>query len=165
MIQFTYKGKTYNVVNHATVTDRLKQRELLELPLEGWKVLLEAVNGRADMLSLTEVLAAKVEAYESEVTHKFTYKGEELWWDKITRLSFMNLANCSYDNLLLIINKKHFEINPTVLKNLLIRLEVYSHNCFVQTQQHLQNINKLQTIEDVINYDYTLGYPKKIEIE
>jgi len=83
------------------------------------------------MLALTEVLAAKVKVYESEVTHKFKYKGEELWWDMVTRLGLMNLANCSHDNLLVIINKKHFEINPTVLKNLLTRLEVYSHKCFV----------------------------------
>ena len=45
MIQFTYNNITYNVANHATIADRLKQRELLELPLEGWKELLTLVNG------------------------------------------------------------------------------------------------------------------------
>ena len=165
MIQFTYNGVTYNVVNHATLEDRLKQRELLELPLEGWKILLEAVNGKADKWSMLEVLTAKIKTYESEVAHEFVYKGEKLWWDKNMRLGLVNLANSSYDSIALVVNNKIFEVNPTVLKNLLTKLEVYSHKCYVQTQIHLQEINKLQTIEDIINYDYTLGYPKKIEIE
>ena len=40
MIQFVYNNITYNIANRATIKDRLKQRELLELPLEGWKELL-----------------------------------------------------------------------------------------------------------------------------
>ena len=163
MIQFTYKGKTYNVVNHATVTDRLKQRELFELPLEGWKLLFTAVNGKADVESLRQVLVAKVNKLED--SKEFEYKGEKLWWDKNTRAGLINLANSSYDNVALLINNKIMEVNPTVLKNLLTKLEVYSSKVFITTHKHLQDIDKLQTIVDVLNYDYTLGYPEKIVIE
>ena len=48
MIKFTYNNITYNVANHATIADRLKQRELLELPLEGWKELLSLFNVNAE---------------------------------------------------------------------------------------------------------------------
>lgn len=163
MIQFTYKGKTYNVVNHATVTDRLKQRELFELPLEGWKLLFTAVNGKADVESLRQILVAKVSKLED--SKEFEYKGEKLWWDKNTRAGLINLANSSYDNVTLLINNKIMEVNPTALKNLLTKLEVYSSKVFITTYKHLQDINKLQTIGDILNYDYTLGYPEKIVIE
>lgn len=163
MIQFTYNGITYNVANHATIEDRLKQRELFELPLEGWKLLFTAVNGKADVESLRQVLIAKVNKLED--SKEFEYKGEKLWWDKNTRAGLINLANSSYDNVALLINNKIMEVNSTVLKNLLTKLEVYSSKVFITTHKHLQNIDKLQTIGDILNYDYTLGYPEKIVIE
>lgn len=163
MIQFTYNEVTYNVANHATIEDRLKQRELFELPLEGWKLLFTAVNGKVDIESLRQVLIAKVNKLED--SKEFEYKGEKLWWDKNTRAGLINLANSSYDNVALLINNKIMEVNPTVLKNLLTKLEVYSSKVFIITHKHLQDIDKLQTIGDVLNYDYTLGYPEKIVIE
>ena len=163
MIQFIYNGVTYNVANRATIADRLKQRELLELSLEGWKELLKIVNGKADEESLRQVLIGKVQ--DKEDSKEFVYKGEKLWWDKNTRAGLVNLANSSYDNVALLINNKIMEFNPTVLKNLLNKLEVYSSKVLITTHEHIQKIEKLQTLEDILNYDYTLGYPEKVVIE
>ena len=163
MIQFIYNGVTYNVANRATIKDRLKQRELLELSLEGWKELLKIVNGKADEESLRQVLIGKVQ--DKEDSKEFVYKGEKLWWDKNTRAGLVNLANSSYDNVALLINNKIMEFNPTVLKNLLNKLEVYSSKVLIATHEHIQKIEKLQTLEDILNYDYNLGYPEKVVIE
>jgi hypothetical protein len=43
-------------------------------------------------------------------------------------------------------------------------LEVYAGKCFVNTTQHLLAIKELRTVEDVVNYDYTSGYPNKITL-
>ena len=43
-----------------------------------------------------------------------------------------------------------------------IELEVYAGKCFTTTAQHLQNIKQLDTIEDLLKYDYTAKYPNKI---
>ena len=163
MIQFTYNGVTYNVAAHATITDRLKQRELFELPLEGWKELFVITNGRADTESLRTVLKAKVQNIED--SKEFEYKGEKLWWDKNTRAGLVNLVNSTSENISIVANDKIIEIAPEVLKDLLNTLEVYSSKCFVQTYKHLELIDKLQTLEDILNYDYTLGYPEKVVIE
>jgi len=163
MIQFTYDGITYNVANHATIADRLKQRELFELPLEGWKELFTLVNGVADIESLRTVLRAKINKMED--SKEFIYKGNTLWWDKATRAGLINLANSSFEDIQILIGSEFVDFNPTVLKNLLTKLEVYSSKCFVATHQHLINIEKLNTIEDIINYNYTLGYPEKVVIE
>lgn len=163
MIQFNYNDATYNVANRATIQDRLKQRELLELPLEGWKELLKLVNGSEDIESLRQVLIAKVQ--DKEDSKEFEYKGEKLWWNKNTRAGLINLANSTSEVIPIIINNKIIEFEPEVLKNLLNTLEVYSSKCFVQTYKHLELINKLQTLEDILNYDYTLGYPDKVVID
>ena len=36
---------------------------------------------------------------------------------------------------------------------------------YVQTQKHLIAVDSLKTPEEVINYDYTTGYPEKIVLE
>ena len=162
MIQFVYNNITYNIANRATIKDRLKQRELLELPLEGWKELLTLVNGKYDIESLRQVLIGKVNYIED--SKEFEYKGENLWWDKNTRAGLINLVNSTSEDLSILINNKIFKISSESLKNILAQLEVYSSKCYVKTHEHLNNINQLKTVEEIINYDYTLGYPNKVVI-
>ena len=163
MIQFTYNGVTYNVANRATIADRLKQRELLELPLEGWKELLALVNGKADEESLRQVLIGKVKNLED--SKEFEYKGKKLWWNKNTRAGLLNLANSSTDNVAILIGDDVVSFNLESLKDLLAQLEVYSSKCLIVTHKHIKAIEKLQTFEDILKYDYTLGYPDKVVIE
>ena len=163
MIQFTYNNITYNVANHATIADRLKQRELLELPLEGWKELLALVNGKADEESLRQVLIGKVKNIDN--SKEFEYKGKKLWWDKSTRAGLLNLANSSTDNVAILIGDDIISFNLESLKDLLAQLEVYSSKCLIVTHKHIKAIEKLQTFEDILKYNYTLGYPDKVVIE
>ena len=163
MIQFTYNNITYNVANHATIADRLKQRELLELPLEGWKELLALVNGKADEKSLRQVLIGKVKNIDN--SKEFEYKGKKLWWDKSTRAGLLNLANSSTDNVAILIGDDIISFNLESLKDLLAQLEVYSSKCLIVTHKHIKAIEKLQTFEDILKYNYTLGYPDKVVIE
>ena len=163
MIQFTYNNITYNVANHATIADRLKQRELLELPLEGWKELLTLVNGKVDEESLRQVLIGKVKNIDN--SKEFKYKGKKLWWDKSTRAGLLNLANSSTDNVAILIGDDIISFNLESLKDLLAQLEVYSSKCLIVTHKHIKAIEKLQTFEDILKYNYTLGYPDKVVIE
>ena len=163
MIQFTYNNITYNVANHATIADRLKQRELLELPLEGWKDLLTLVNGKVDEESLRQVLIGKVKNIDN--SKEFEYKGKKLWWDKSTRAGLLNLANSSTDNVAILIGDDIISFNLESLKDLLAQLEVYSSKCLIVTHKHIKAIEKLQTFEDILKYNYTLGYPDKVVIE
>ena len=163
MIQFTYNNITYNVANHATIADRLKQRELLELPLEGWKELLTLVNGKVDEESLRQVLIGKVKNIDN--SKEFECKGKKLWWDKSTRAGLLNLANSSTDNVAILIGDDIISFNLEFLKDLLAQLEVYSSKCLIVTHKHIKAIEKLQTFEDILKYNYTLGYPDKVVIE
>lgn len=165
MILFTYNNKTYKLFDHASISDRFKQRELAELPLDGWKELLLAVNGVVDRDSLKEVLINKVNIIEENKS--FTYKGETSWWNKNERAGLLNMANSwpIGTPLSVIINGKKFEMAPETLKTMLSLIEVYSALTFVNTNEHITKIKMLPTMEDVLNYDYTTGYPNKVIID
>ena len=51
------------------------------------------------------------------------------------------------------------------VKQFILQIEAYAYKCYVITAKHLQSAQSLQTIEDVINYDYKAGYPEKITLE
>jgi hypothetical protein len=48
---------------------------------------------------------------------------------------------------------------------MLYAIEVYASKCYDNTQYHISQVNKLDNIEDLKNYDYTTGYPEKLIFE
>ena len=77
----------------------------------------------------------------------------------------MNLSNSSLIDIDLVLGDEVISLSPLKLKGLLLKLEDYSHKCFVNTFKHLIVIKDLKNIEDIINYDYTTGYPEKVILE
>ncbi len=48
-------------------------------------------------------------------------------------------------------------------KDMLARIEQYASECQNTTEKHLAAVEKLETVEDVCDYDYTAGYPEMID--
>ena len=46
---------------------------------------------------------------------------------------------------------------------MLSALELYALDCYNKTAEHKANVQNLSSIEEVHNYDYTQGYPNKLE--
>ena len=112
------------------------------------------------------ILKAKINLYDkSEKINSFIFKEKNLWLDKATRVGLMHLANCSTEDIQLILGDQILTCSPDFVKEFLTRLEVYAGKCYVQTQKHLIAVDSLKTPEEVINYDYTIGYPEKIVLE
>lgn len=112
------------------------------------------------------ILLEKIKLYDSsEKVNSFLIDGTPFWLDKATRVGLMHLANCSSDNVQLVLGDKIVTFPVELAKNFLARLEVYAGQCYLQTQKHLLAVKELNTLEDVINYDYTTGYPDKIVLE
>lgn len=51
-----------------------------------------------------------------------------------------------------------------VWKQMLNQLEVYAGDALNVTEQHRTNINALTTVEEVENYNFTVGYPQKLAL-
>jgi hypothetical protein len=45
---------------------------------------------------------------------------------------------------------------------MLFAIEVYASSCYDMTQYHLAQVNELEDINEIENYDYTTGYPEKL---
>ena len=112
------------------------------------------------------ILEAKIKLYDSsEDVNSFLIGDKSFWLDKATRVGLMHLANCSSEDLQLVLGDQVMTFPVNFAKDFLARLEVYASKCYLQTQKHLINVKELHTIEDILNYDYTTGYPEKITLE
>ena len=76
----------------------------------------------------------------------------------------MHLANCSTDTLQLVLGNQILTIPVDMAKQFLAQLEVYAGKCYLQTQKHLLALKDLRTIDDIMNYDFTAGYPEKLSL-
>ena len=60
-----------------------------------------------------------------------------------------------YDNM-------QFPLSLENAMHMLYAIEVYASACYDNTQLHLSNVDKLETIDEIKNYDYIKGYPEKL---
>ena len=75
----------------------------------------------------------------------------------------LQLAESIFDEIYSL--NSFIKISKNELQNLLNQLEIYANKCFVNTQRHLNAIETLNTPLELIEYNYTLGYPDKVVIE
>lgn len=66
------------------------------------------------------------------------------------------------DELSLYIGENLFTIPTQQAELMLAQIQLYADNCFMVTKTHKINIENLDTVEAVQNYDFTQGYPEKI---
>lgn len=164
-IQVTYNGKSYFINKTDTLKSMLSREELLQLPMKTWVELLNLKDGRYYLSTLLTIIVALIKAYDkSSNVNSFYYKGKEYWLDKNTRVGLQNLANCSSNNMSLVLEDTIVELSIDKAKSFLSKLEEYAGKCYINTTKHLLAIKDFKTVEDVINYDYTTGYPDKITL-
>lgn len=162
-MEFKYNNISYWISKQDTIADLLKRKDLISFPLSVWKDLLEQCYQRVNNSMLLKILKAKIDNYDiSSEVNSFLINGNKFWLDKNTRVGLMHLANCSLDTVQLVLGDQILTIPVDIAKNFLQQLEVYAGQCYLQTQKHLLAIKELKTVEDIINYDYTKGYPEKI---
>ena len=91
------------------------------------------------------------------------------WLDRDTRVSLMNSTqiqkSLSLNNTTLWFGEVSIEIPCDLAINLLSQLEVYALACYNKTAEHKANVMKLTEIDEMISYDYKVGYPDKLKLE
>lgn len=165
-MKIVYNNKTYHFNQYQTLDDLLKQKSFLELPLREWvKVLLEK-EGSYSLATLQKILLAKINYYDnSEHVNSFVFKGHSCWLDKNTRVGLVNLANSTSEPISLYLDPDFIELGPEQVRQYLAQIEVYASKCYVNTQKHLKYAKELRTESEMLDYDYTTGYPEKITLE
>ena len=139
---------------------------------DGWEIYERPIY----VPTLEEIMANKVEeilAYDSsEAVNEFTICGQSVWLDKATRagLKLKFEAEAQYAKSIgnespmteLWYGVQRFELPLADAEQILLALEYYASRCYNNTQSHIAEVQKLDTIEAVEAYDYAIGYPAKL---
>lgn len=159
-------GNSYTLYKYQNLDQLLEEASTQLLSLTQWSQLITRLYGSTFPKNLRKVLTYKINQYDkSPEVNSFTYNNNSYWFDKDTRVGLMNLANCSGESMEIVLGDNIIKISTEKFKKFLQQLEVYAAKCFVNTQKHLNEHKKLNTIEELVDYDYTSGYPEKITLE
>ena len=156
-----YNNTEYNIPNYLNQIE--EKGDLMNLPLEVWLEYFTKLTGQGDVIFMKKILKYQIMKQDSKV-NVFSFRGKDYWWDKNTRIGLDRLANSGKDSYEIVFGTDIIEISKNELQNLLNQLEIYANKCFINTQRHLNTIENLNTPLELIEYDYTLGYPNKVVI-
>ena len=103
---------------------------------------------------------------KSNSVNSFDLLGKSMWLDKSTRVGLFNSISIEKqagksDTVLWYDAIKYIIPIPDALA-MLNALELYALNCYNVTQEHIAAVRSLQSIEEIENYDYKVGYPVKL---
>lgn len=110
----------------------------------------------------------KIDEYDTSVNvNSFKLNGIDVWLSKDTRVGLMNSISiekaAGKEQSVLWFNSICVTINCNSAIQMLSALELYALDCYNTTAEHKVNVQNLSSIEEVHNYDYTQGYPSKLE--
>ena len=98
----------------------------------------------------------------------FSLNGVDVWLDRDTRVSLMNSTtiakNMGQENTILWLGTVKITVKCDQAIQLLSALEMYALSCFNKTAEHKKNVEALSTINEIVSYDYTVGYPEKLNL-
>ena len=133
---------------------------------DGWEVYERPIYTP----TLEDIKRNKVDeilAYDSsEAVNEFSIGGIPMWLDKATRagllLRFEAESKVGREQTTLWNNGQSYTLPLADAMQMLIALELYASECYDNTQRHLAEVSKLESIAEVEAYDYTIGYPNKL---
>lgn len=110
----------------------------------------------------------KIDEYDTSVNvNSFKLNGVDVWLSKDTRVGLMNSISiekaAGKEQSVLWFNSICVTVNCDSAIQMLSALELYALDCYNKTAEHKVNVQSLSSIEEVRNYDYTQGYPSKLE--
>lgn len=114
---------------------------------------------------------AKLHQYDnSSEVNEFSINGElKTWFTPSERSNYKNSIDSAkllgISNLTLLVNGTVIELPTSKAEQLLAMIQLYADACYMVTKQHEGAIQALQNIVEIEEYDYTAGYPKKLNFE
>lgn len=109
---------------------------------------------------------------QSEAVNVFFVNDTPMWLSRSARASLYTTLNAykanSKEQITLWTSGASpipITLNLTVFESLLMSLEIYAKECYDKTSEHKANVSRIETIEELIAYDHTLGYPDKLRVQ
>ena len=132
-------------------------------PEKGVKI----TNEEEALAAIKSDLIAQITAYDTSVAvNSFMLQGKEMWLPKETRVGLVNSVtiekNAGKKTTILWFGGEKYELPVDTALQMLSALELYALECYNVTAAHKAAVNALEGVEDVVAYDYTQGYPEKL---
>ena len=170
------------------VNGRQETETMDGMPNENWMATTEAVGrkvwvydgvrletgGMTSEAALTaaaqKMVLAEIEKHDtSPAVNGFMLNGQRVWLNKDTRVGLMNSTSIAKamgkKTTTLWFGGMQIEVNCDKAIQLLSALEMYALECFNVTAAHKKAVAELNTVEEVLGYDYTKGYPEQLKME
>ena len=120
-----------------------------------------------DIEEVQKMKISEIQMFDKSAdVNSFKIEGESMWLDKSTRVGLFNSIsiekNAGKSDTVLWYDAIKYIIPISDALSMLNEIEMYALNCYNVTQSHIAAVKSLQTIEEIENYDYTVGYPVKL---
>ena len=137
-------------------------------------IIVESKNGypilveyEYDIEEVRKMKISEIQMFDKSAdVNSFKIEGESVWLDKSTRVGLFNSISIEKEagktDTVLWYDATKYVIPVSDALAMLNKIEMYALNCYNVTQSHIAAVRSLQTIEEIENYDYTVGYPVKL---
>lgn len=104
---------------------------------------------------------------KSQAVNSFLINGRRAWLDKATRVGLVNslqiekAAGRTISELWL--DGEKYTVGIDNALQMLVVLELYAKDCYNVTEEHIKNVAEAVDLNRVYNYNYTKGYPRRLE--
>lgn len=114
-----------------------------------------------------EQLIEEIDEHDtSSDVNSFTLGGKQMWLPKETRVGLVNSITiekaAGKKNTTLWFDGEKYELPVDDALQMLSALELYALECYNVTAAHKANVMALESVGDVVAYDYESGYPDKL---
>ena len=132
-------------------------------PEKGVKI----TNEEEALAAIKADLIAQITAYDTSVAvNSFMLQDKEMWLPKETRVGLVNSVtiekNAGKEVTGLWHDGVRYELPVDTALQMLAALELYALECYNVTAAHKAAVSALESVEDIVAYDYTQNYPEKL---
>ena len=160
---------TAGLLEAMTAADYIKQEDVSHVLDELAKTSQTEIGDKDKLVFAKEMLTREITAHDtSSSVNGFKLNGLTVWLDKDTRMGLMNSTtiakNMGQETTTVWFGGISLTIPCDTAIQMLSALEMYALECFNVTAGHKAAVAAMTSIDDVIGYDYTQGYPTQLEI-
>ena len=153
--------------NGMTTTDAVERKVWV---YDGVRLETGGMTSEAALTAAAQkMVLAEIEKLDtSSAVNGFMLNGERVWLDKATRVGLMNSTSIAkamgQPTTTLWLGDVKLVVDCDKAIQLLSALEMYALECFNVTAAHKKAVAEMSTVEEVLAYDYTAGYPEVLEM-
>ena len=170
MIQYRKGDEVYNG-RFIEVNDRMIITPTPEILLENGYTPVDIEPSQEELLAAAKVeKIAEIKEYDnSDAVNSFKLNGFSVWINREDRIGTRRAIELDIANGLteseIWLNGFRLVVNSQLALRLLDAVGHYAYSAYNVTQSHIFAVKNLTSINEVEKYDYTKGYPQKLDLK